>query len=117
VGVKLSDIVDNVLQATGLVEEIAASSNEQARGIEQLNQAVVQMEQVVQQNASNAEEASSASEELASQAEQLSAMVSSFRLKRQEQTFQRGRMRSFASRPPKAPANYHSLRSGEFEDF
>jgi methyl-accepting chemotaxis protein len=44
-----------------LVEEIAAASQEQARGIEQLNQAVAQMDKVVQQNAANAEESASAS--------------------------------------------------------
>jgi methyl-accepting chemotaxis protein len=58
-----------------LVEEIAAASQEQARGIEQLNQAVAQMDKVVQQNAANAEESASASEELQAQAQAMRELV------------------------------------------
>ena len=38
-----------------LVAEIAAASNEQAQGIDQVNTAVGQMDKVTQQNAANAE--------------------------------------------------------------
>ena len=58
-----------------LVSEIAAASNEQAEGIEQVNKAVVEMDKVVQQNAANAEESASASEEMSAQAKQMKAMV------------------------------------------
>jgi X-X-X-Leu-X-X-Gly heptad repeat protein len=58
-----------------LVGEIAAASNEQAHGIEQVNKAVTEMDKVVQQNAANAEESASASEEMNSQAEQMKSMV------------------------------------------
>jgi len=57
------------------VAEIAAASNEQSAGIEQINTAVGQMDQVTQSNAANAEESASASEELSAQAEELNNMV------------------------------------------
>jgi len=62
-------------KANGLVAEIAAASNEQAQGIDQITTAVTQMDSVTQQNAANAEESASASEEMSAQAEQLTAMV------------------------------------------
>ena len=58
------------------------ASQEQARGIEQVNKAVSQMDQVTQQNAANSEESSSAAEELSSQAEELAAMIGRFQLNR-----------------------------------
>ncbi|MEJ5349366.1 MAG: cache domain-containing protein [Desulfosoma sp.] len=58
-----------------LVAEIAAASNEQAEGIEQINKAVSQLDQVVQQNAAHAEETASASNELKHQAERMKHYV------------------------------------------
>ncbi len=58
-----------------LVGEIAAASQEQAQGIEQINKAVAEMDKVVQQNAANAEESASASEEMNAQAEQMKGFV------------------------------------------
>lgn len=58
-----------------LVGEIAAASNEQSQGIEQVNTAVAEMDKVTQQNAANAEESASASEEMSAQAEQMKAIV------------------------------------------
>jgi len=58
-----------------LVGEIAAASQEQASGIEQVNKAVAEMDKVVQQTAANAEESASASEQMNAQAEQMKAVV------------------------------------------
>ncbi len=55
--------------------EIAAASQEQAQGIDQVNTAVAQMDKVTQQNAANAEESASASEELSAQAESMKQAV------------------------------------------
>lgn len=63
-----------------LIAEIAAASQEQSQGIEQINTAVAQMDKVTQQNAANSEESASAAEELSSQAEELQQMVSTFSL-------------------------------------
>ncbi|HEX7623528.1 MAG TPA: chemotaxis protein, partial [Anaeromyxobacteraceae bacterium] len=69
-----------------IVAEIAASSKEQATGIDQVTKAVGQMDQVVQQNAASSEEASSSAQELAGQAEELAATVGAFRLDRGDET-------------------------------
>ena len=54
-----------------LIQEINDASNEQSRGIDQINKAVTEMEKVTQQTAANAEESASASEEMNAQAEQM----------------------------------------------
>ncbi len=58
-----------------LVGEIAAASQEQAQGIEQVSKAISEMDRVVQQNAANAEESASASEEMNAQAESMKEYV------------------------------------------
>ncbi len=76
----LSRIVDRTGKVGDLIAEIAAASNEQAQGIEQVNNAVAQMSQITQTNAANSEESASAAEELNSQSAELSNMVSEFKL-------------------------------------
>lgn len=58
-----------------LVSEIAAASQEQAQGVEQINRAVAEMDKVVQKNAASAEESASASEEMSAQSEQMKGFV------------------------------------------
>ena len=77
----LGNIVDEVTQATVLVDKIAAASSEQASAVEQINQGINQVSQVVQNNAATSEEGAAASEELSSQAQQLKENVSVFKIK------------------------------------
>jgi methyl-accepting chemotaxis protein len=63
-----------------LIAEIAAASQEQSQGIDQVNTAVAQMDKVTQQNAANSEESASAAEELSSQSEELKTMIDQFAL-------------------------------------
>jgi methyl-accepting chemotaxis protein len=70
-----NEVAQNAAKVGELVGEIAAASNEQAQGIEQVNIAVTEMDKVTQQNAANAEESASASEELNAQAEELKGFV------------------------------------------
>jgi len=58
-----------------LVGEIAASSSEQAKGIEQVNNSSAEMERVTQRNAANAEEFASASENMSIEAERMKGFV------------------------------------------
>jgi methyl-accepting chemotaxis protein len=58
-----------------LVDEVEASSKEQAQGIEQISKAVAQMDEVTQRTAANAEESAAASEELNAQSQALKAVV------------------------------------------
>jgi methyl-accepting chemotaxis protein len=76
----LGRIVDRTAKVSDLIGEIAAASNEQSQGIEQVNTAVAQMNQVTQRNAASSEESASAAEELSSQAAELANMVRSFKL-------------------------------------
>jgi methyl-accepting chemotaxis protein len=70
-GGEFSQVATSVARLGELVGEIAAASQEQAQGIEQVNKAVSEMDKVIQQNAANAEESAAASEEMSGQAEQL----------------------------------------------
>jgi methyl-accepting chemotaxis protein len=78
----LTEISTSVGKVTEIVAEVAAASQEQTRGVEQVSQAVTAMDKVVQQAAANSEESSSAAEELAAQAHELAGMVARFKLSR-----------------------------------
>ncbi|VVD80691.1 histidine kinase [Pandoraea capi] len=82
-GRTMDQIVVSVRRVSELITEIAAASDEQARGIEQVNQAVAQMDQVTQQNAALVEEAAAAAEHMRQQAGDLVAEASKFRVNRE----------------------------------
>lgn len=77
----LSNIVQDVQQASELVAQIAEASGEQATGIEQVNRGVSELSAVVQKNASTSQEEAAASEQLSGQAELLKDMVAEYKLK------------------------------------
>jgi methyl-accepting chemotaxis protein len=79
-GRTMKEIVVSVKGVSDLIADIAAASQEQSAGIEQVNTAVTQMDHVVQQNASLVEEASAATESMREQAAALLHSVSRFRL-------------------------------------
>jgi methyl-accepting chemotaxis protein len=79
-GQTLQEIVNSVKRVTDIIGEIAAASQEQSTGIDQVNRAVTQMEAVVQSNGAQTEELSSTAQSLAAQAEQLQALVAKFKL-------------------------------------
>jgi len=81
--IALSNIVKGVAEAANLVSDIAVASNEQAIGVEQINQGIMQISEVVQTTSATSEETAAASEELSSQADMLKAQVSKFKLKKQ----------------------------------
>jgi len=68
-----------IQRVTDIMGEIASASNEQSRGIEQVNQAIAQMDEVTQQNAALVEEAAAAAGSMEEQSKQLSAAVAVFR--------------------------------------
>jgi len=70
-----TEVATSASKVGELVGEIAAASNEQAQGIEQVNRAVAEMDKVTQQNAANAEESAGASEEMRGQAEQMKDVI------------------------------------------
>jgi hypothetical protein len=79
-GQTLAEIVGSVKRVTDIIAEIAAASQEQALGIDQVNRAVALMDQVVQANAAHTEELTSTAQALAGQASALQALVGRFKL-------------------------------------
>jgi methyl-accepting chemotaxis protein len=79
-GETLQGIVGSVKRVTDIVGEIAAASEEQSTGVEQVNTAMTQMDQVTQSNSAQTEELSSTAQALAGQAARLLEMVSAFKL-------------------------------------
>ena len=79
-GEALKDILTHVDDLTKLIADIANSTNEQAAGIGQVNQALAELDDITQQNATLAEQASSASQTSVQQADDMVDMVSFFAL-------------------------------------
>ncbi len=74
-GKALSEIVNQAGNISSLILDIASASQEQSKGIAEVNNAVAQMDKVTQLNSANAEEMSSSSEELSGQAQSIRHMV------------------------------------------
>ncbi|MHA2943595.1 methyl-accepting chemotaxis protein [Ralstonia mannitolilytica] len=79
-GSTMEDIVSSIRRVTDIMGEIAAASNEQSSGIEQVNKAVTLMDEATQQNAALVEQAAAAAESLEEQAQALNAAIAAFRL-------------------------------------
>ena len=75
-GQTLREIMASVKKVSDIVAEMAAAAREQARGIEQVNKAILQMDQVTQQNAALVEETAAASHAMGDQARELQQMMS-----------------------------------------
>ncbi|WP_228893924.1 methyl-accepting chemotaxis protein [Pseudoduganella aquatica] len=79
-GATMEEVVQSVQRVNSIISDIAAASEEQRTGIEQVNEAIAQMDQVTQQNAALVEQAAAASSAMQDQAMTLSGAVSVFRL-------------------------------------
>ncbi len=77
-GTTLEAIVLSVKKVNDIIAEIAAASEEQSTGIEQVNKAVMQIDETVQQNAALVEEAAAAAESLQEQSSRLSELMDTF---------------------------------------
>ncbi|MFZ6726144.1 methyl-accepting chemotaxis protein [Undibacterium sp. MH2W] len=79
-GETMNNIVSSVKQVLDIMSEIAAASQEQSTGIEEVNRAISQMDEVTQQNAALVEEAAAAAASMQEQATNLMKEVSAFKL-------------------------------------
>ncbi|HLW22970.1 MAG TPA: methyl-accepting chemotaxis protein [Steroidobacteraceae bacterium] len=77
-GTTLEAIVLSVKKVNDIIAEIAAASEEQSTGIEQVNKAVMQIDETVQQNAALVEEAAAAAESLQEQSSRLTELMDTF---------------------------------------
>jgi len=108
-GETMAEVTQAVARVTDIMQEIAAASGEQSRGIEQVNQAITQMDEVTQQNAALVEEAAAASQSLEDQGRRLNESISFFRL---DAAASLGRAPSVPARtaPAKRPAPPSALK-------
>jgi methyl-accepting chemotaxis protein-1 (serine sensor receptor) len=95
-GKTLTEIVDSVKKVTDIVAEIAAASQEQSTGIEQVNKAITQMDEVTQQNAALVEEAAAASRSAEQQGQKLVELMRFFRLGNDDAAIQKPARRAAA---------------------
>ncbi|MBO0902299.1 methyl-accepting chemotaxis protein [Jiella sonneratiae] len=79
-GKSLKAIADHVATINGIVREIAASSEEQAASLSEVNTAVTNMDQMTQQNAAMVEESTAAANHLLSEADELARLIGQFEL-------------------------------------
>ena len=74
----MGEVVTSVERVVSVIGSITAASNEQSKGLEEINNAISQMDQVTQQNAALVEQAAAASQSLQAQARKLSGVVEVF---------------------------------------
>ncbi|AOK52700.1 hypothetical protein WT15_24150 [Burkholderia stagnalis] len=79
-GSTMTEVIAAVQRVTDIMGEIAAASEEQSGGIDQVARAVTQMDEVTQQNAALVEEAAAAAQSLDEQAARLRVTMSVFQI-------------------------------------
>ena len=80
----LEEIAPSIQKNASLIREIAAASQDQNSGANQINQAMLDLTNIIQLNSGASEQLASSSEELSSQANNLSESVFFFRLSPEE---------------------------------
>ena len=109
------DIANRASRVREVMAEIAVASEQQTRGIGQVNIAVEQMNAVTQQTAANAEESAAAAEELTGQATQVRGLVGQFTLTGEGGAYSTTSSGRTAARPsaPKMRRAVPTLMSGK----
>lgn len=79
-GEAFTTITSSIVEFVTIVEEITDSSIEQAKGIEEVNQAISNIDSIAQQNANMVENSLNSSNNLKDDAEHLKQLVNSFKL-------------------------------------
>lgn len=72
----LDNIGQRVTRVSSLLDTIAVASDQQARGVEQINSAVGHMDKITQQNAAGAQESAAAAQELEGHTQAMNRLVS-----------------------------------------
>lgn len=102
-GGMITKLVPDIQRTAELVQEISASSKEQAGGAAQISGAIMQLNTVTQRNAGAAEEIATTASALASQAEQLLESISFFKVNDASGDLPR-KIAHGSSAPPVTPA-------------
>lgn len=116
-GKTMQEIVTSVKRVSDIISEIAAASQEQSIGIEQVNDAIMKMDDVTQQNTALVEEAAAAAESMMEQADELMNAVSVFQLedegnsnKRSGSSPMRGATKGMVSKSTSSPVRLVTAR-------
>ncbi|MBF0165396.1 MAG: methyl-accepting chemotaxis protein [Magnetococcales bacterium] len=105
----INQLVPDIQKTAELIQEIAASSQEQNDGARQINQAIQQLDQVIQRNAGSSEEMAATAEELNAQADLMRDSISFFRLGPTQGTSIRASiMPAAATKPALRPTARHA---------
>jgi methyl-accepting chemotaxis protein len=102
-GSALERIVNQVNEINTVVAEIAASAQEEATGLREVNGAINQMDQVTQQNAAMVEQSTAASHALLRETNELGSLLGAFSISQGGAGLTRAAEASRAT-PPTAPA-------------
>ncbi len=110
----LGEVQSDIGQVEGIVAGLADKSNEQARDIDQISQAVSSLDVVTQGSAASSEEIASASEELSAQAGEMDGMVRALEEVAHGESRRRAAYEkpSWAATSAAAPAPVHDVVSG-----
>ena len=117
----LTQITAHIDDLSQTMEEIAASSAEQANGVDELNRAVAQIDSTTQQNASTVEELASTSDTLSTEARDLAGTVDRFKVGQENTRAVSGRRAHARPERPQAPARVQpapqTAQDDDFEEF
>ena len=86
----LKEIANTAKATANIISEIAAASDEQRQGMDQINKAILELDSATQQNAALVEETASASEQMANQAQEMLALMSRFTIKNKKMKTESG---------------------------
>jgi hypothetical protein len=76
---QFSDVNGRVVKSSGLVSQIAQASNEQARGLDQLNAAIVEIEKVIQHTVANADHSAEAANRMTHESQAVDVLLGELR--------------------------------------
>ena len=99
----LVELVETGRTVANTIDEISVTSQEQAAGIDQVNNAIMQMDQITQDNASLVEEINASGKEMQSQAEQLLGMVQYFKINKEDENIDK----THTTDEPDSKTSYH----------
>ncbi|MEZ5936052.1 MAG: methyl-accepting chemotaxis protein [Alphaproteobacteria bacterium] len=79
-GEALTEIVGSIGKVAGIVEQISSASQEQAIGVQEINNSITSMDEMTQQNSALVEESTAAARALTDQATKLAELMAFFKL-------------------------------------
>ncbi|HYD60137.1 MAG TPA: methyl-accepting chemotaxis protein [Noviherbaspirillum sp.] len=108
-GASMEEIVNSVRNVTSIISEIVMASQEQASGIDQINQAVTHLDETTQQNSALVEQAAAAAESLNEQVQRLVHSMEIFKLSEHDTAHGTPRLVTNRGKPVAHPMQQHRL--------